>query len=226
MLLSTSPFTPAFLREPPPPAPRQPATLSPPLPTSSRFTNKLFVLQFEHPSPRFLCVAQRQDCSRPLLWRPLREEKREREKEGRRENPSFLSAFLFARPSPALNTRISTHREFNPRAFRERRRFLLGNSALFRSDCERPPPCSRWDERTSVFCRAFQLAPCPFSPLSLPHPLASSIGNYQRFRDARAHVFAPVSCNAAGVERRTEFWPVSERCRKTVVQQNKLQKYP
>lgn len=156
-------------------------TPSPSLSTSSRFTNKLFVLQFEHPSPRFLCVAQRQaDCSKPVAMAAVRGKS-----EGK-GNPSFFYPLFFIRPplpTPSLNTRISTHREFNPRAFRERRRFLLGNSALFRSDCERPPPylSSRWDERTSVFCHAFQFAP------SFPHPGTPRLVHreLQRFRDAR-----------------------------------------
>lgn len=81
----------------------------------------------------FCYVAQRQaDCSRPLLWRRCMEGEKE-------ADTSFLSAFFIFSPlfHAAANARISTHREFNPRAFRERRRFLLGNSALFMSDCER-----------------------------------------------------------------------------------------
>jgi len=181
--------TSAFLRELPY---NQPSSLIPSLP-SSRFTNKLFVLQFEHPSPRFLCVAQRQaDCSKPVAMAV-------RGKGEGKGNPSFFYPLFFIRPplpTPSSNTRISTHREFNPRAFRERRRFLLGNSALFRSDCERPPPClsSRWDERTSVFCYAFQFAPS-FPRPGTPHFIHRES---QRFRNARVFFFAPPSGRVTG----------------------------
>lgn len=71
---------------------------------------------------------------------------------GQEEGRSNFYLFFF--PLFLRNTRISTHREFNPRAFRERRLFLLGNSVLFISDCEWPPPCwvrARANERASFF---------------------------------------------------------------------------
>lgn len=146
--VSPTPPTSAFLQGPPcslslslsscnePPSPSPSA--APPAPHKLAFHEQVVCFAVRAPfASLFVRRSKAGGLQPPVAMAAVRGK---REGEG---NRLFYPLFFYspAPPRLSLNTRISTHREFNPRAFRERRRFLLGNSALFRSDCERPPPC-------------------------------------------------------------------------------------